>query len=109
MTFPVQAEGPVYSSAYGACFISTKTVHKKLQGFREDLGVCEDCNYVKRARREYHYNFRILTPYFFTSDRRALNEGKIAFFLKYIKIHVYRMFTGKEILKDEINYTYGKF
>jgi glycosyltransferase involved in cell wall biosynthesis len=100
---------PVYSCAYGACLISTGTVHRQLNGFNENLGVCEDCNYVKRARRIYNYRFSILTPYFYTSDRRAKAEGPAFFLLKYLKIHIYRMFTGREILKGEIEYYYGKF
>ena len=100
---------PFYSSAYGACFISTKSVHNKLNGFREDIGICEDCNYIKRARRKYGYKFRILSPYFYTSERRAKSEGKVGFMLKYVKIHLYRMLTGKEILKGEIKYSYGVF
>ncbi|MBN1184275.1 MAG: glycosyltransferase family 2 protein [Bacteroidales bacterium] len=100
---------PVYSSAYGACFISTRTIHAELNGFREDLAVCEDCNYVKRARRLHHYKFRILTPLFYTSDRRAKNEGGLSFMLKYIKIHLRRIFTKKEIKKGEITYNYGEF
>ena len=100
---------PVYSAAYGACFISTKTVHKKLNGFREDLGICEDCNYIKRARRIYNYKFRILSSYFYTSDRRAKSEGQFGFMFKYILIHLYRMFTGNEILKEKIHYNYGGF
>ncbi len=100
---------PVYSAAYGACIISTKSIHVKLDGFREDLGLCEDCNYIKRARRNHKMRFKILSPYFFTSDRRAMLEGGADFFLKYIRIHLLRMFTGREILKDEIKYEYGNF
>ncbi len=100
---------PVYSTGYGACFISTKEIHQKLNGFREDLGVCEDCNYIKRARRLHNYKYNILSPFFYTSDRRAKNEGGIIFLLKYIRIHLYRMFTGREILKGEIKYKYGEF
>jgi glycosyltransferase involved in cell wall biosynthesis len=100
---------PVYSAAYGACFITTKTVHQQIKGFREDLGVCEDCNYVKRARRDHQFSYQILSPIFYTSDRRALNEGEIGLMLKYIKIHTYRMFTGKEVLRDEITYDYGSY
>lgn len=100
---------PVYTAAYGACLITTKTVHQQINGFREDLGVCEDCNYVKRARRDHQFSYQILSPMFYTSDRRALNEGEIGLMLKYIKIHTYRMFTGKEVLRDEITYDYGSY
>lgn len=100
---------PIYSSAYGACFISTKEVHMRLNGFVENLSVCEDCNYVKRARRLYNYKYGILKPYFFTSDRRAEAEGSILFMFKYIRIHLKRLVLGKELLQGEIAYNYGDF
>ena len=100
---------PVYSSAYGACFISTKEIHSKVNGFDENIAICEDCNYLKKARRLYHYKFGILEPYFYTSDRRAKADGGMAFMFMYIKIHLYRMFTGREIMKGKINYNYGNF
>lgn len=100
---------PVYSSGYGACFITTQNVHGLVGGFDEEIGLCEDCNYIKKARREHRLKFGILSTYFYTSDRRAKSEGGLRFMLKYIKIHLYRMFTGKEILKGEIVYNYGNF
>lgn len=100
---------PVYSAGYGACFISTQNVHSLVGGFDETIGICEDCNYIKKARRKYRSKYGILSPYFYTSDRRAKSEGGLRFMLKYIKIHLYRMLTGKEILKEEIVYKYGNF
>lgn len=100
---------PIYSSAYGACFISTRSVHSKLDGFWEHLAVCEDCNYVKRARRVYGYRFKILNPIFYTSDRRAHAEGGVGFLFKYIRIHLFRMTTGKEFLKGALKYEYGGY
>ncbi len=100
---------PVYSSGYGACFITTKNVHSTVGGFDEKIGLCEDCNYIKKARRKHHFKYGILSPFFYTSDRRAKSEGGLRFMFKYIKIHLYRMLTGKEILKEEIVYNYGNF
>lgn len=100
---------PFYSSAYGACLYSTKKVHLKVGGFDENIGVCEDCNYVKKARRLYKFKFRIFKPYFYTSDRRAKTEGGLIFMWKYIKIHLFRMLTGKEILVNNIEYHYGNY
>lgn len=100
---------PVYSAGYGACFITTQNVHSLVGGFNENFGLCEDCNYIKNARRIHGFKYGILSPYFYTSDRRAIAEGGLRFMLKYIKIHLYRMLTGKEILKEEIVYDYGNF
>ncbi|MFO7868900.1 MAG: glycosyltransferase family 2 protein [Bacteroidales bacterium] len=100
---------PVYSTGYGACFISTQEVHKAVGGFDEHIGLCEDCHYLKKARRTYHFSYGILSSYFFTSDRRAQSEGGFRTMMKYIKTHLYRMFTKKEILKEKIVYTYGNY
>jgi glycosyltransferase involved in cell wall biosynthesis len=100
---------PVYSSGYGACLISTQKAHRKVGGFDERIGVCEDCNYIKKARRNHHFKYGILSPYFYTSDRRAKSEGGLSFMFKYIKIHLYRMLKGKEILKEDIIYNYGNY
>lgn len=100
---------PIYPSAYGACLFSTKEVHSRIGGFDENIGVCEDCNYVKKAIRKYNYKFRILRPHFYTSDRRVKVEGNLGFMLKYIKIHLYRMISGKEIINGTIEYNYGEF
>lgn len=93
---------PIYSSAYGACFLSTKEVHAHVGGFDEHVGICEDCHYVKKARRHHQYTFGILTPYFYTSDRRATTEGRFTLLITYLRVHVYRMFTGKEISRSDI-------
>jgi glycosyltransferase involved in cell wall biosynthesis len=100
---------PVYSSGYGACLISARNVHIKVGGFDEKIGICEDCNYIKKARRTHHFKYGILSPYFHTSDRRAKSEGGLRVMFKYIKAHVYRMLTGKEIYKDEITYDFGNY
>lgn len=107
LNFFMRYTKPFYSSAYGACLISTKTVHEGLSGFREDLAICEDCNYVKRARKELKSRFIILSPIFYSSNRRAVSDGQIMVFLKYIGIHTVRMFTGKEFLYGEIKYDYN--
>jgi hypothetical protein len=100
---------PVYSTGYGACIFSTKAVHYAVKGFDEDLGICEDCNYIKKARRLFKYKYKLLKIYFYTSDRRAKTKPGIRLLIDYLKIHSYRMFTGKEIKKAEIVYCYGNF
>lgn len=99
----------VYSSGYGACLLSTKTAHERINGFREDLAICEDCNYIKRARRKYGFSFRILPITFYTSGRRTMTEKKTTLIKKYLYSHLYRMFTGKEIKSGKIMYEYGNY
>lgn len=99
---------PIYTSAYGACLFSTRKVHAALGGFDERIGICEDCHYVKMARKQ-GFRFRVLTPVFHTSDRRARREGSARVMVKYVACHLRRMLTGREIFKDDIEYKYGGF
>jgi GT2 family glycosyltransferase len=99
---------PVYSSAYGACLFSSREVHRAVGGFDTRIGICEDCHYVKQARK-LGFRFRILSPVFGTSDRRARHEGSTRVMAKYVACHLRRMFTGREILREDIHYTYGDF
>lgn len=99
---------PFYACAYGACLFSTPEVHQAVGGFDENIGICEDCHYVKMARKK-GFRFRILSPYFYTSDRRARHEGSTRIMAKYIACHLRRMVTGREIRKEDINYKYGDF
>ena len=100
---------PLYITAYGGCLFSTKELHLVLNGFYEYIAVCEDCNYVARAVKQHVRKFGFLGQEFFASDRRAKSEGGMRLLLLYIRIHLYRMCTRKEILKGHIDYKYGKF
>lgn len=99
---------PVYPCAYGACLFSTPQAHAAVGGFDERIGICEDCHYVKMARKR-GFRFRVLNQPFLTSDRRAQREGGPRIMAKYISCHLRRMLTGREIFKEDITYTYGGF
>lgn len=99
---------PVYITAYGACLFSTRQVHDAVGGFNERIGICEDCNYVKKARKQ-GFRFGVLTPVFHTSNRRARREGGCRIMFQYISSHLWRMFTGREIFREDIYYPYGDF
>jgi len=108
LNLSMQVFRPIYSSAYGACLFSSKKVHLAVNGFDERLGICEDCYYVKKARR-LGFRFRILDPAFYTSDRRARHEGSLRVMAKYMGCHVRRLLTGREIMRETIHYDYGEF
>jgi hypothetical protein len=65
-------------------------------------------DYIKRARKA-GFKFRISKEFFQTSDRRAERDGNMKMLAKYISCHLRRMLTGKEIMKNEIDYDYGNF
>ncbi len=99
---------PVYPTAYGACLFSTRTVHTAVGGFDERVGICEDCHYVKKAG-QLGFRFRILHHPFETSDRRVRRQGTARAALFYLRIHLRRLLTGREILKESVRYPYGQF
>ncbi|MDT8389515.1 MAG: glycosyltransferase family A protein [Lentisphaeria bacterium] len=99
---------PFYACGYGACLFSTPAVHEAVGGFDERIGICEDCHYIKMARKK-GFRFRILSKPFHTSDRRARHEGSTRIMAKYIGCHLRRMLTGREIYKEDITYNYGEF
>src|SRR3989338_10121400 len=41
----------IYPHAIGACIFSTKTLHKKINGFRTDISLGEDSNYALKASK----------------------------------------------------------
>jgi len=100
---------PVYTTAYGACLFSTKEVHEAMGGFKEDLALCEDCEYVKRAQQSFRYHFRVLGMTFGASDRRARSEGTFRIVGKYIWAHMCRILTRNEIAAGRIAYEYGDY
>ncbi|MEF1187664.1 glycosyltransferase, partial [Vibrio sinaloensis] len=50
-----------FPTAVGACIFSTKRVHKEIGGFDEEIVLCEDCDYVKRASQTWRFRFLNLT------------------------------------------------
>ncbi len=100
---------PVYPTAFGACLFSTRELHGALGGFDEQLALCEDCEYVKRALRRPGARFRILPLAFGTSDRRSRAEGGARILLKYLGVHAYRLLTRKELAKGRVVYEYGEY
>lgn len=100
---------PIYLTAYGGCLFSTRELHTALGGFNEHLAICEDCDYVKRAVRAQGARFRLMWMIFSTSDRRARSEGPLRVMLKYLRVHLYRLTTRKEIASGSIAYDYGDY
>lgn len=96
----------VFPTAVGACIFSTKRVHKQLNGFDEQIVLCEDCDYVKRASRTWRFRFLPLT--FGFDPRRLDEEGAFKMGATYLKANVRRFFFG-EMRNNEMEYKFGHY
>ncbi|MGF1909834.1 glycosyltransferase [Vibrio kasasachensis] len=95
-----------FPTAVGACIFSTKRVHKEIGGFDEQITLCEDCDYVRRASRTWRFRFLKLT--FGFDPRRLDQDGIFKMGATYLKANVRRFFFG-EMRNNEMNYQFGHY
>lgn len=95
-------------TACWACMFSTKTVHNKINWFREDVLLCEDCDYVRDAKRKKFIVWMLDLKFNF-SDRRLKKWGYFKTGFIYIKANFIRFITWKSIQKDKIKYDYNNY
>lgn len=93
-------------TAIGACIFSSKSVHEQMGGFDEFITLCEDCDYVKRAKKIARYNMLPLT--FCFDPRRLKQDGFLRTGFKYLHANAYRMLNG-EIRGNKIRYEFGHY
>jgi len=96
----------VFPTAVGACIFSTKQVHQKLNGFDEQIVLCEDCDYVKRASKTWRFRFLNLT--FGFDPRRLDQDGIFKMGFTYLKANVRRFLVG-EMRNNEMEYKFGHY
>ncbi|WP_394125611.1 glycosyltransferase family 2 protein [Vibrio hepatarius] len=96
----------VFPTAVGACIFSTKRVHAQLKGFDEEIVLCEDCDYVKRASKTWRFRFLNLT--FGFDPRRLDQEGVFKMGATYLKANIRRFFYG-EMRNNEMEYKFGHY
>lgn len=96
----------VFPTGVGACIFSTKQVHQKLNGFDEQIVLCEDCDYVKRASKTWRY--RLLTMTFGFDPRRLDQDGIFKMGLTYLKANLRRFLFG-EMRNNEMEYKFGHY
>ncbi|KOO16622.1 glycosyl transferase [Vibrio xuii] len=96
----------VFPTAVGACIFSTKRVHTQLKGFDEEIVLCEDCDYVKRASKTWRFRFLNLT--FGFDPRRLDQDGVFKMGATYLKANIRRLFYG-EMRNNEMEYKFGHY
>lgn len=95
-----------FPTAVGACIFSTKRLHQELGGFDQQINLCEDCDYVKRAGKTWRY--RMLNMTFQFDPRRLTQEGLLKMGGVYFRANVRRFFLG-EMRNNEIKYEFGHY
>jgi len=83
----------VYPHAPGYCIFSTKSIHKKINGFDKSLFLGEDSNYVLKLSKKG--KFRMIPTCMKTSVRRLETEGRFGMATKMILCGLYRIFFGE--------------
>lgn len=92
----------------GFCLLVKKEMHKKINGFNEDIYYLEDVDYIQRAAGVGR--FRVLKPRILISMRRFAIEGRWNSMKRYILTYLYRMagkeVTGKRAREKKFYYTF---
>ncbi|KII79476.1 glycosyltransferase family 2 protein [Vibrio renipiscarius] len=95
-----------FPTAVGACIFSSKNVHQRIGGFDEQITLCEDCDYVKRAGKTWRFRFLNLT--FGFDPRRLDQDGTFKMGATYLKANVRRFFFG-EMRNNEMEYKFDHY
>lgn len=95
-----------FPTAVGACIYSTQQVHQEIGGFDEQITLCEDCEYVKKASMTWRY--RLLPITFGFDPRRLDQDGALKMGFTYLKANVRRFFFG-EMRNSEMEYKFGHY
>lgn len=95
-------------SACGSCMFARKTMHQEIGGFREDVLLCEDCDYVRDGKR-LDYKVKMVPLGFGFSERRFKQYGYVKTGLLYIKANMIRYYTGKSVSKKRISYQFDQY
>ncbi|WP_117234834.1 glycosyltransferase family 2 protein [Vibrio maerlii] len=95
-----------FPTAVGACIFSSRRVHQEIGGFDEEIVLCEDCDYVKRASQTWRFRFLPIT--FGFDPRRLDQDGTFKMGFTYLKANVRRFFFG-EMRNNEMEYKFGHY
>lgn len=97
-----------FPTAIGACLFSEREIHDEINGFDEQLSLCEDCNYVLKASKAQLSTLGILRTRFSFDPRRLDQDGSIKTGMTYLRANLHRFFHG-ELVNDQIPYEFGHY
>lgn len=80
----------------GAFILVKKEFFNLVGGFRDDINMGEDHNFIEKVIKN-RGSFVILKNPIYVSERRLKKEGRISIILRYIIHTTYRLLTGKEM------------
>ena len=95
-----------FPTAVGACIFSTKKIHDEMKGFDLQIVLCEDCDYVKRAKKISR--FKMIPIAFQFDPRRLEQDGFFKMGFTYLRANIRRFFLG-EMKNNEIEYKFGHY
>ena len=98
----------VFPMAAGGCLFSTRTAHDRVGGFDESIVLCEDCDYVRRASKEYGLRFGMLRQKYYFHTRRLEQEGLLKMGKTYLRAYFHRMFAG-ELYGNPYRYRFAHY
>lgn len=97
----------IFALSPGFCTFVSRDIHERVGGYREDIGLGEDHNYVKRASEFAELQvMKGLTVK--TSTRRQEREGRVRLYKKYIHCWLHRILNGP-MDTAVFNYSFGDF
>ena len=97
----------IYPLTVGVCILTTRRLHRRLNGFNEKMDISEDNDYGKRAKKIASYG-TITDTCIKISVRRFNKEGRIKLAQKYIRHGVFEQL-AKFGINKQIKYEFGDF
>ena len=101
-----QRFSPVIS---GMCIVTTKTVHKKIGGFDENIKHGEDIDYGLRAVKAGARHYIFLDVRVRASARRLNRDGRVKTGLAWLRWHQKARKDRRLLYERESNYSFGEF
>ena len=98
----------VFPMATGGCLFSTRIVHARVGGFDESIVLCEDCDYVRRASKEYGLRFGMLRQSYYFHPRRLELEGVLRTGWTYLRANFHRLLVG-ELYGNPFRYRFAHY